>query len=353
MCCRATTGAGRSLVGAFDDIRVVDIEVKAKEIAEYAKYHSTAEVRKKYYDGGDLPRSTTGDGPPTTDTQRRTTDAPTNGHSNERVPAAKAATLLADEVPLYTSLVALGSDASAGALRSTLLAALTPIMAAAVVENAAVVGDVSGAPVGAWAAAYVDQVAAGLQGALQGGPGPGGWDWLVRMVVRLVVRARAYATQRLADWANAQPEKHPATEVAIVWVAQRDLSGEPDSKVCQRCAGLDGMPSDMWADIDPLAGDGPPLHAFCRCKTRVVNLGAVPLRSANREPLMHRIKAILREDGEWELDVLGNPWGGPHDGRDTHGEFFFAEHEVPRTALWAAAGLLLPHARSGHQAADG
>jgi hypothetical protein len=101
------------------------------------------------------------------------------------------------------------------------------------------------------------------------------------MVVRLVVRARALATQRLADWANQRrDERFPSSEIAIVWLAQRTLLDAPDSTVCPRCAALDGMPADRWADIDPLAVDGPPLHPFCRCRTQLVALDAA-IRSAN------------------------------------------------------------------------
>lgn len=39
------------------------------------------------------------------------------------------------------------------------------------------------------------------------------------------------------------------------------------------------------------------------------------------------VKAIDGE--EWALDVLGVPFGGPHDGRDRQGEFF-----TPQTDLW-------------------
>ena len=36
---------------------------------------------------------------------------------------------------------------------------------------------------------------------------------------------------------------------------------------------------------------------------------------------MERIK-VAELDGDWTLDVLGNPYGGPEDGRDVQGEFF-------------------------------
>src|SRR5574341_1022751 len=41
------------------------------------------------------------------------------------------------------------------------------------------------------------------------------------------------------------------------------------------------------------------------------------------------IKAMMGESGEWELDVLGVPYGGPFGGRDAQGEFF-----TPQTDLW-------------------
>lgn len=34
------------------------------------------------------------------------------------------------------------------------------------------------------------------------------------------------------------------------------------------------------------------------------------------------VKAVDNSNGEWVLDVLGNPWGGPNGGRDSDGEFF-------------------------------
>src|SRR5574341_121121 len=41
------------------------------------------------------------------------------------------------------------------------------------------------------------------------------------------------------------------------------------------------------------------------------------------------IKAMMGESGEWELDVLGVPYGGPYGGKDAQGEFF-----TPATDLW-------------------
>jgi len=41
------------------------------------------------------------------------------------------------------------------------------------------------------------------------------------------------------------------------------------------------------------------------------------------------VKAIKNDDGEWLLDVLGVPFGGPHGGKDNDGEFFDS-----RTNLW-------------------
>lgn len=37
---------------------------------------------------------------------------------------------------------------------------------------------------------------------------------------------------------------------------------------------------------------------------------------------MYTIKALATPDDEWVLEVLGNPYGGPHDGRDVDGEYF-------------------------------
>ena len=37
---------------------------------------------------------------------------------------------------------------------------------------------------------------------------------------------------------------------------------------------------------------------------------------------MNRIVAVKSDSGEWILDVLGNPWGGPANGRDSDGEYF-------------------------------
>ena len=34
-------------------------------------------------------------------------------------------------------------------------------------------------------------------------------------------------------------------------------------------------------------------------------------------------------EGEWVLDVLGVPYGGPYGGRDAHGEYF-----TPESDLW-------------------
>ena len=42
-----------------------------------------------------------------------------------------------------------------------------------------------------------------------------------------------------------------------------------------------------------------------------------------------RIIAVKREDDEWELEVLGVPYGGPYDGKDADGEYF-----SDRTDLW-------------------
>jgi len=47
------------------------------------------------------------------------------------------------------------------------------------------------------------------------------------------------------------------------------------------------------------------------------------------------VKAIQGDDGEWTLDVLGNPWYGPVNGKDIQGEYFdqrtnFHEDKFPR-----------------------
>lgn len=36
----------------------------------------------------------------------------------------------------------------------------------------------------------------------------------------------------------------------------------------------------------------------------------------------HAVKAVDNGNGEWVLEVLGNPWGGPNGGRDSDGEYF-------------------------------
>lgn len=44
----------------------------------------------------------------------------------------------------------------------------------------------------------------------------------------------------------------------------------------------------------------------------------------SEEKTIVSIKAI----GDWELDVLGIPYGGPHDGKDSHGEYFDERTEL-------------------------
>jgi hypothetical protein len=38
----------------------------------------------------------------------------------------------------------------------------------------------------------------------------------------------------------------------------------------------------------------------------------------------YTVKAVLGNEGEWDLDVLGCPYGGPHGGKDAQGEYFDA-----------------------------
>jgi hypothetical protein len=41
------------------------------------------------------------------------------------------------------------------------------------------------------------------------------------------------------------------------------------------------------------------------------------------------VRAIKSDDGDWVLDVLGAPFGGPYGGRDSYGEYF-----TPETDFW-------------------
>ena len=52
------------------------------------------------------------------------------------------------------------------------------------------------------------------------------------------------------------------------------------------------------------------------------------MRTLNRI-ISDKIKAVPGDDGEWILDVLGVPYGGPINGKDAHGETF-----TPETELW-------------------
>lgn len=46
------------------------------------------------------------------------------------------------------------------------------------------------------------------------------------------------------------------------------------------------------------------------------------LKGQNIRPTNLTVKAIETDEGEWLLDVLGVPFGGPFDGKDSQGEFF-------------------------------
>jgi len=43
------------------------------------------------------------------------------------------------------------------------------------------------------------------------------------------------------------------------------------------------------------------------------------------ETMLNRIKVAETDNGDWVLDVLGNPFGGPNDGKDADGEYFAAD----------------------------
>ena len=42
-------------------------------------------------------------------------------------------------------------------------------------------------------------------------------------------------------------------------------------------------------------------------------------------PAPEMIEGLVKAAGEWELDILANPYGGPENGKDKHGEYFSAK----------------------------
>lgn len=66
-------------------------------------------------------------------------------------------------------------------------------------------------------------------------------------------------------------------------------------------------------------------HVVPEPGVQTIKAGSVPDAAA---PVV--IVGVVKAAGDWELDVLANPYGGPENGRDSDGEFF-----SPRTAFHA------------------
>ena len=238
---------GRSLVGAFDDIRVVDKQLRLQEIREYAKYHTTAEVRRKYYDGGDLPKAASQviDGEVVGRDGRALPD-PNFANTPRQLPA-KAAQLLPDEQALLAALRALPLSVDASSLHQALVAPVLQAMAGAVA------GHSGGFPLVEWAESYLALAIPPLLAALQGGPGPGDdWGWLIRMVVSLLTRARTWVMERLQEWFGVMGQDYE-----LVWAALIDA--------CPVCRDLDGTPKRLLP-VETRPGS---IHPFCRCGWRL------------------------------------------------------------------------------------
>lgn len=94
-----------------------------------------------------------------------------------------------------------------------------------------------------------------------------------------------------------------------------------------------------WCVIDTENPDAPPQCGMSEDEAReMMGQKNMPdTRSAEAVPFeITRIKAIT-DGGEWALDVLSAPYGGPNHGKDAHGEYF-----SPRTNFYENDGAPLP-----------
>jgi HK97 family phage major capsid protein len=79
-----------------------------------------------------------------------------------------------------------------------------------------------------------------------------------------------------------------------------------------------------WCVIDTENPDNPPRCGMSEDEARDMmgQMNMPDVRADAMEPVDRvRIRAIVTDDN-WTLDVLSAPYGGPHNGRDAHGEFF-------------------------------